>query len=95
MATLSDLVELLPEFTDAVNSRPAMVQGHLDAAAPEVSAEVWGASYTLAVCLKAAHSLALSPFGTQARLEGTVSETVYSARFENMRKRLPTRFLLA
>lgn len=95
MPTTTDLVTLFPEFTTVLGTHPAMVQGHLTAAAPDFDAAVWGDQYVLAVCLAAAHSLTMSPYGTHARIEPNSDETIYSVRIKQLRKRLgSTRFAL-
>lgn len=94
MPTGTDLVNLFPEFATVWANYPTMVTAHLTAVAPSFSASVWGDSYTMIVCLAAAHSLTLSPYGTNARIAPNSEDTIYSVRIKQMSKRLGLRFML-
>jgi hypothetical protein len=94
MATLSGLVTLFPEFTGVASTHAAYVQGHLDQAALVCGATPWADLLDMATYYTAAHSLSMSPFGTQARLASPTAETIYSARLGELRATLPTHGLL-
>ncbi len=94
--TLATFVETFPEFkatADDVSLTP-YVQSKLDAAARHVSAAVWGSQYEYAVMLKAAHMLAMSPYGEKMRLNKNSKETVYGVLFAEELRALPIRMLI-
>jgi hypothetical protein len=70
-----------------------MVQAHLDAALPCISESYFEGAYEMCVYYQTAHSLSLSPFGTQAALKDAPGETVYSAALKVHRSRLSARML--
>ena len=65
-----------PEFVPIEDAR---VEAALAEAALETDARVYGRSYDHAVGLLAAHKLAVSPAGQQARLEAKDASTTYEA----------------
>jgi hypothetical protein len=83
MAVTSEafLVEY-PEFGPAESE---LVEGKLAAAARRVGIDTWGDRYEDAVYVLAAHLLAISPFGQQARLSSSSAESTYGRTFEEMR----------
>lgn len=70
-----------PEFsgTDA-----ALVQAHLDAAALEIDPAIWGPKADQGQGYLAAHKLALSPFGQNARLVAKDGSTTYFKHFSRL-----------
>lgn len=64
----------------------ALVQLALDEAVDECDARVYADRYDDAVGLLAAHNLAISPAGQQARLESDKGTTTYWGRFAEIRR---------
>jgi hypothetical protein len=62
----------------------ALVQSALDEAAREVDERYFGARTDDAVGLRAAHRVAISPMGQQARLESDKGATTYGALYDEM-----------
>jgi hypothetical protein len=87
-------VERFPEFAEIDTSYPAQVTARLDAAKHFVSASLWGSRYEDGVFYKAAHLLAMSPLGENARLESGV-DTTYDVVFRSMLLSLPVRGLVS
>ncbi len=84
------LVEF-PEFGPTNTQRPGLIEAKLAHAQRFVSTRLWGDRYDRAVYLKAAHLLAMSPFGENARLSKTSPETVYSVLWDQELEALPVR----
>jgi hypothetical protein len=83
--TIASLRAAREEFT---NSPDAAVQAAIDDAVTEVDERVFGEKADQAVSLLAAHKLAISPFGTQARLNpkaqggGPHGATTYGVEYD-------------
>jgi hypothetical protein len=90
---IQGFVGSFPEFKAIASRLPEQVQAKLDAAKGHVSAVRFGARYEHAVFLKAAHMLAMSPFGEAAKLKPNAS-TSYSALFDDEIAALPVRMLV-
>lgn len=88
---LATFVTEFPEFAATATSRAAYVQSHLDAALPYCDAVMLGSMYQRGVFLKAAHTLSMSPFGENARLNKSDGQTTYSAMFDDMLRHMPAR----
>lgn len=86
----SDFKLAYPEFAAAPNEQ---IESKLIAAQTFCDARVWGNRYEVAVFLKAAHLLAMSPGGEKMRLAKGSSDSVYSVQFDDMIMALPARTL--
>lgn len=84
VTTASFLVRF-PEFA-AVD--PAVIARVLADSASEVNDAVFGTLTDKAIELRAAHALAISPYGQNARLEGDTTNTTYGAEFERLARSL-------
>lgn len=79
--TVDSFLASYPEFRSAERD---LLQAKLDAAEPQVDSEVWGDKTDQGVELTAAHLLAISPFGQNARLVAKDGSTTYSKRLREM-----------
>jgi hypothetical protein len=79
--TLSSFRVAFPEFEGASDS---LVQAKLDEAVLALDARVFGARFDEAVRYRAAHTLALSPFGQNARLVAKDGSTTYGTHLEDV-----------
>lgn len=79
--TLEAFRDGFPEFKNAADS---LVQTKLDEAHRHFEREVFGGRYLDAVGYLTAHKLALSPLGTNARLNKTSDETTYSVQLRDI-----------
>lgn len=79
--TYSTFVLQYPEF--AAIDQP-FVQAWLDAANLEIDREVWGAKADSGQGLLAAHKMALSPMGRNARTDKPTTTTVYGVSYDEM-----------
>ncbi len=59
-----------------------LIELHLEQATLEVASDVFGTFTEKAIRLKAAHSLAMTPFGRSARLVADDGTTVYSTELK-------------
>lgn len=91
--TAAAFVSRFPEFTDTNDVAPGAIEAALSTAATFVSSTRWGSRYEDAVMYKAAHLLAMSPMGENARLEKGSEKTTYGVVFDSMLRALPVRFL--
>ena len=80
-----------PEFRTA---SPALVQAVLDEATGELSVSVYGAKFDTAVGIKAAHLLAISPFGRPLRLVKEDGKTVYEERLAELSGQVAQRMIV-
>src|SRR3954469_3264064 len=92
-----DLPAFRNRFGEFEGTEDGPILACLNAAEAEVSTEAWGARWDEAHGLTAAHKLALSPYGTAARLitstgEGgeVVTRTSYELTLEAMKRGLLT-----
>lgn len=92
--TAAGFVAAFPEFAQTNTDLPAYVQSKLDHAAHHVDELVWGDRYAYGVYLKAAHLLAMSPYGENMRLSKTSKETVYGEMFKDELRALPARVMI-
>jgi len=81
--TLGGFREGFPEFA---NIPDELVQAKLNQAATSVSATIWGSSYDAGHGYLAAHLLATSPLGQDARLSAEKESTTYGAEFHRRLK---------
>jgi hypothetical protein len=74
-----------PEFAQAQTSNPALVQSALDDAYALTPASVWPAAIIdQGAQLRAAQTLALSPFGRGMALANEEGKTVYDQRLDRL-----------
>lgn len=71
-----------PEFAKAGDT---LLEAHLAQAALEVDAGLWGVWADNGVMLTAAHSLAMSPFGMNARMVAKDGSTTYGKKLDEKR----------
>lgn len=91
MLTQSDFLIRFPEFAPAASS--GLVQSKLDEALGALNPEVYQHQLEFAQGYLAAHLLAISPLGKNARLEDDPSngDTPYGRRYRQIRKQLAPR----
>ena len=77
----ADFLARFPEFEPA---SPSMVEAALGEAVRNVDSEIFADKTDDAVKWKAAHLLAISPFGQQARLISKTGETTYGKYFREL-----------
>lgn len=81
MVTVAAFIVQFPEFTRV---DVAQIQAHLDAADLEIDRIVWGAKADQGQAYLAAHKLALSPFGNNARLVTSSQSTTYCVHYDRL-----------
>lgn len=84
MLTYEEFVAEYPDYKgngSGQGTQIAMVQKKLDAAWLEIDPLVWGAKANVGHGLLTAISLALTPFGKNAKLSNVQGGTVYDARY--------------
>lgn len=85
LPTVTEFRAYFPEF--AHSPVDAVVQLRIASAARELDEEAFGAVYLDAVLWLAAHSLAASVFGTDAKLDANAPQlTRYKIRFDEIRR---------
>lgn len=87
-----DFLSRFPEFEPASK---AMIETALDEAERNVDAEVFAGKTDDAIRWKAAHLLAISPFGQQARMISKDGSTTYGKRFVELAKSMTPGFRVA
>lgn len=80
--TTEDLTDAFPEFREADAD---LLSSRLGAAIRRVDALVWGSMWQDGVLMLAAHLLAISPYGMNARLSAKDGSSTYLAEYERMR----------
>lgn len=83
MPTLAKFLERFPEFADN-QADVILIQEMLDLAELQVDEVQLGTLYDQAWSYKAAHMLANSPFGQQARLVSDEGKTTYEEQFDQI-----------
>lgn len=68
-----------PEFTSAPD---ALIDAHIDSAALQVDAAVYGDKTDLAILLHACHMIASSQFGERLSLKNDATSTAYKQLFD-------------
>lgn len=86
--TVEQFTAIHPEFAAIATSHPVMVQNALDEAAAETSADVCGAETNKVIRLKAADTLARSPFGQPSTLVDDEGKTPYLRSLETTVERI-------
>lgn len=79
-ATLATFKVQFPEFA---NSGDPLLQAHLDAALLEIG-PVWGALADQGQMYLAAHKLALSPYGQNAKMVAKDGTTTYQVHYQRL-----------
>ena len=92
--SVAGFLDKYPEFDEINDVIPSTVTRAVDDAKLLVSAKEWGKLYEIAVYCTAAHSLAVGPFGENARLDAKSGDTIYSRELRRLQKRLPRRVLV-
>ncbi len=88
----ADFLARFPEFEPAPK---AMIEAALDEAERNVDVAIFGSKTDDAVRWKAAHLLAIAPFGQQARLVSKDGSTTYEKRFDKLAKSMTPGFRVA
>jgi hypothetical protein len=78
-----------PEF-GAVDT--TFLQAHLNAAVLEVDANIWGAKVDQGIMYLAAHKIALSPFGNNAKLVAKDGTTTYEKHYSRLKLQVSSGF---
>jgi hypothetical protein len=78
------LTQFLTQFPEFASTDLAMVQAILTAALLEIDASVWGPKADQGQAYLAAHKLALSPFGQQARMVAKDGSTTYEKHYKSL-----------
>lgn len=81
MPTLAAFRIRFPEFSQA---NDPFVNANLTAAALEVDTDAWGAKTDEGVMFLAAHKMALSPFGMNARMVSRDGSTTYWTNYHRL-----------
>lgn len=90
----ASFVAAYPEFDEINDLAPASITSALTRAQAFCSAAVWGDRYEAGVFVKAAHLLAMTPFGENARIAGS-NATAYGETFKEMVRALPMRIIVS
>lgn len=88
--TVATLLERFPEFTDVNAEHPALISAKLAEAGRRVSASVTGDLYQDLVAYLAAHLIATSPQGQQARLASEAGSSTYWVVYQGLSRTVPT-----
>jgi hypothetical protein len=91
MLSADEFIIRFPEFETA---GPAMVQGALDLAAAGMSVCVYGERFNEAQGYLAAHKLAVSPYGKDARLSDDKGMSTYFGEFRRIRAEVSPRMMV-
>lgn len=92
--TSADFVATYPEFDEINDVAPASVSKALLRAQAFCSASIWVDRYEAGVFAKAAHLLAMTPFGENARIDAK-QVTAYGVVFDEMVRALPIRLMVS
>lgn len=85
----SEFLARFPEFTDVHDEHPALISAKLAEAGRRVSASVTGDLYTDLVAYLAAHLIATSPQGQQARLASEAGSSTYWVTYQGLTRTVP------
>ena len=80
------------QFKEFQGVDATLLQAQLSAAVLSVDATVWGAKADQGVYYLAAHMLALSPFGQNARMVDAKGQTTYWIHFRRLRSEISSGF---
>lgn len=84
--TPASFVQEFPEFFNALEKYPGLVDAKLAEATRRVAPKVWKEKTDDGVKYLAAHLLALSPYGQGARLVAKDGGTVYGETYERIKR---------
>lgn len=87
-----DFLARFPEFEPASK---AMIESAIAEAGRNVDADIFDTKTDDAIRWKAAHLLAISPFGQQARLSSKDGSTTYGKRFTELARSMTPGFRVA
>lgn len=87
--TVAAFVVQFPEFRNASTD---LLQAHLDAAELEIDREVWETKGDQGQMYLAAHKLALSPFGNNAKLVPAGGITTYEIHYDRLVRQVSSGF---
>lgn len=79
-----DAPDFLIKFPEFKLATLELIQAHLDDALLQIDATVWGDKVELGQGYLAAHTLALSPFGQQARIQNKDGVTTYWKNYRRL-----------
>ena len=91
--TAADFADAFPEFLELFEEAPETITRALSAAEKFCDSGIWGDRYEDGVFYKAAHLLAMQPFGENARLSKQDNKTTYGEVFAEMKLALPIRMM--
>ncbi len=80
--------QFLARYPEFAGTGPDLVEAKLAEADLQVDAAVWGDQADIGHGLVAAHLLATSPFGENARMVAKDGTTTYGTRLETMQRRV-------
>lgn len=92
--TVDGFLARFPEFEEASDLKPDMVEGALKVAQAFVSARIWGDRYDAGVYQKTAHLLAMGALGENLRIDAKQA-TAYGVVFDEMVRAIPLRLMVA
>ena len=88
---VTTFVAKFPEFDEIGTVSPDTITQAIEDAKEFCDSTIWGSRYESGVLYKAAHMLAMSPFGETARLDKKGEQSTYGVVFDSMRRALPIR----
>lgn len=84
--------KFLTQFPEFKGVELDLVQAHLDAAALEIDVDIWGLKADQGQAYLAAHKMALSPYGQNARLSTDDGRTTYFTHYKALRLQVTSGF---
>jgi hypothetical protein len=84
--TSASFVQEFPEFFNAIEKYPGLVDAKLAEASRRIASKVWGEKTDDGIKYLAAHLLALSPYGQGMRLVAKDGGTVYQETYERLKR---------
>jgi len=83
------------EFPELADAGQPLIEAKIAGAELRVGADVWPASVRdQGVLYRAAHMLALSPYGAQAKMVSKSGETTYGKQYESLVQEIGAGFLV-
>jgi hypothetical protein len=93
-ADATGFVATFPEFQEAYDLQPEMIERAVVRAQAYVSQRIWGDRYEAGVYQKTAHLLAMGGLGENLRIDAKAA-TAYGVVFAEMVQALPIRMLIS